>query len=256
MPTRDRKRPFWSKWVWKDWDVKTRDLSPYEYTAYHRLLSYAATCSDDLCSIPDDDVRLARASGLGLRRWRSVSERVLSFFDVSETPGGGRKISHHRLREDAARFLQLVANPPSRVNGSGPEMAPARPPRARGSEVRSKKEPKTSPSPPEPRGSRPAPFDAVGVDLPEFVSREDWVAFVEHRSSRGKRFRLSERATKLALAKLSEFHAMGLDPNASLRDSVIGGYQGLFPPKPSHNGHPRTEEDPIWSQLGPWKDEK
>lgn len=112
MPARDRRRPFWSKWFWKDWDAKTKDLDPWEYTAYHRLLSYAATCSEDLCSIPDDDRRLARAAGFGIKRWRSVRDRVLAFFFLR----GDLRYEHMRLREDAGRWLELVARNTGRVN--------------------------------------------------------------------------------------------------------------------------------------------
>lgn len=127
MPARDRKRPFWSKWVWKDWDAKTRDLDPVEYTAYHRLLTYAATCSPDRCSIPDDDVRLARATGLGLKAWRRVRARVLEFWPLiprGDLPAGSTSSPeetfprryNERLRADASSFGQLVEDNTERVN--------------------------------------------------------------------------------------------------------------------------------------------
>lgn len=150
MPARDRRRPFWSRWVWKDWDAKTKDLDPYEYTAYHRLLSYAATNSPDLCTIPDDDRRLARATGLGMKAWRRVRERVLSYWPLV-APGGDlsthvdgipRRFNEHQL-EDASRFTKLVANNTSRVNRRGNRGSTAGSTgghlRARGSEVRSQK---------------------------------------------------------------------------------------------------------------------
>jgi uncharacterized protein YdaU (DUF1376 family) len=119
MPARDRRRPFWSKWCWKDWDAKTKDLTPYEYTAYHRLLSYAATCSADLCSIPNDNGRLCRAVGFGTKRWLAVRQRVLDFFLLR---GDGRYESP-RLREDADRWAQVVALQTERVNRRYPEVA-------------------------------------------------------------------------------------------------------------------------------------
>jgi uncharacterized protein YdaU (DUF1376 family) len=125
MPARDRGRPFWSKWVWKDWDAKTKDLDPYEYTAYHRLLSFAATSSPDLCSIPDDDRRIARALGWGLKRWRSVRVRVLEYFVLRDD---GR-YQHPRLAEDAVRWSELVARGQRRVNRLGPLMDHHRPQR-------------------------------------------------------------------------------------------------------------------------------
>jgi hypothetical protein len=154
MPARDRKRPFWSRWVWKDWEVKTRDLDPQEYTAYHRLLTYAATCSPDLCSIPDDDVRLARATSLGLKAWRRVRDKVLTFWptvDPADPPAGHvftekenlPRRFNHRLRGDAASFFQLVAGNTARVNRRYNRAATAGSTggllRARGSEVRSQK---------------------------------------------------------------------------------------------------------------------
>lgn len=158
MPARDRRRPFWSRWVWKDWDAKTKDLDAWEYTAYHRLLSYAATNSRDLCSVPDDDRRLARAVGMGTKRWLSVREKVLAFFVLCEAPGGvipGRDIPfpgvlrwyrNERLREDSDAWFELVDGNKERVNqwlqrrttAGSPEGQPQGQQRARGSEVRSK----------------------------------------------------------------------------------------------------------------------
>ena len=103
-------RPIYSKFVWADWDRKTRHLDPFAYTAYHRLCAFAVMVSSDFCSIPDDDRALARVSGLGMKRWLVVRASVLAFFELSATErvgdAGHLRYIHPRLKQDADVWLQ------------------------------------------------------------------------------------------------------------------------------------------------------
>ena len=104
-------RPFYSKWVWKDWLAKVQDLNTSEYVAYHRLLTYAATSSPDLCSIPGDDLRLSRITGLGMRLWNRSRRRVMGFFEGPHLMRDGtQKWVSSRLRWDAGEWFHLVEN--------------------------------------------------------------------------------------------------------------------------------------------------
>ena len=263
MPARDRKRPFWSKWVWKDWDAKTRDLSPPEYTAYHRLLSYAATCSEDLCTIPDDDVRLARATGIGLKAWRRVRERVLVFWpscEGADVPAGSFSTCvdgfprrfNQRLREDAARFLQLVENAPRRVNGSGPESAPSGtpciPPRARGSEVRSQKteetEEESTPSARTARAGRNG-TNPDHVPLPEWITAETWADWCAFRRAI-RQAPWTVKAASLSVSRLTALRDQGHDPQRVIEQSILNGWRGLFALRPdATNGTDPTPDDGL-----------
>src|SRR3990172_250602 len=133
-------RPFYSKWYWKDWDAKTKDLDAYEYTAYHRSLSYCATCSPDLCSMPADDRRLARAVGFGLKRWLSVRQKVLNFY-ILESDGRYR---HPRLKEDAQAWLQHCADQQSRRTAGTTDGAPSESPDKHHTRSREKPEASTA----------------------------------------------------------------------------------------------------------------
>jgi uncharacterized protein YdaU (DUF1376 family) len=97
-------RPFYSKFVWKDWLAKTRHMTPEAKGAYIDLMAWAATASSDFCSVPDDENVLARIAGMSLKRWRKVSQMVLVNF-IREPPAW----VNQRLREDAESFAQLSA---------------------------------------------------------------------------------------------------------------------------------------------------
>ena len=69
-------------------------------------------------------------------------------------------------------------------------------------------------------------FDAAQVELPVNVNRDLWIQFVDMRNSIKKP--LTENAVKLLINKLIGF---GVGANQSLESSIIGSYQGVYPPK-------------------------
>ena len=69
-------------------------------------------------------------------------------------------------------------------------------------------------------------FDAAQVELPVNVNRDLWIQFVDMRNSIKKP--LTENAVKLLINKLIDF---GVGANQSLESSIIGSYQGVYPPK-------------------------
>lgn len=85
-------------------------------------------------------------------------------------------------------------------------------------------------------------FNAKPVELPENVNRELWIQFVEMRTANKKP--LTENAVKLILKKLQSFGALA---NQSLENSIIGNYQGVFPPKSDHSANPKNNH----AQQGP-----
>lgn len=97
MPARDRLRPFWSKWVWKDWISKTADLSAEARGAHMDLMAYAATNSPDCSTVPNDDRVLAYAARMRLERWRKIRAQVLARWVLSKD---GRYYQQSRLAED------------------------------------------------------------------------------------------------------------------------------------------------------------
>lgn len=124
-------RPLYSKWYWRDWFADTTDLNNNEYAAYHRLLGYCVQNSPDFCSMPDDDRRLASAAKMGLKGWRAIRSRVLSYF-LRE---GDRWVSN-RLRQDAIQWAQHVENQRLRRTGGRSPAPPEVDHRALAREVR------------------------------------------------------------------------------------------------------------------------
>ena len=77
------------------------------------------------------------------------------------------------------------------------------------------------------RKSEPTPnFDAKKIDLPENVSRENWIAYIEMRVSKKKP--PTEYACKLVLKVLLN---LGAQANASLEKSIVEGWTDVYPVK-------------------------
>jgi hypothetical protein len=70
--------------------------------------------------------------------------------------------------------------------------------------------------------------------IPDFLDKELWNDFLEMRKK--KKIPYTERAIKLLIRKLTEFHNNGLDANKSLEESIMSGWSGIFPPKDNKYG--------------------
>ena len=68
---------------------------------------------------------------------------------------------------------------------------------------------------------KPAPL------VPDWLPPEAWAAFLAHRKALRKP--LTAQAVKLAIAKLDELRRQGHEPTAVLEQSILAGWQGLFP---------------------------
>lgn len=121
MPARDRRTPFWSKWVWKDWYASTAAMSPEARGAHIDLMAYAATNSPDRCSVPDDDRIMAYAARIRLERWRRIREQVLSHWSKQEPSGQSPQARwvQTRLAVDASEYDKSHENQHGRVNETG-----------------------------------------------------------------------------------------------------------------------------------------
>ena len=73
--------------------------------------------------------------------------------------------------------------------------------------------------------AKPA-FDVSIMELPEWLPRDAWTEFVEHRRETKKP--LTERAAKTNLKKLSQFRSKGQDPRAVIDQTIAAGWTGLF----------------------------
>jgi hypothetical protein len=62
---------------------------------------------------------------------------------------------------------------------------------------------------------------------PAWLDTETWRAYLEYR--RQARKPMTEHAQRLALKRLDELRAQGHDPRAVIEQSILNGWQGLFP---------------------------
>jgi len=164
------RRPFYSKFVWKDWVADTVDMTAEEAGVYIRLLAYAATSSPDCASLPDDETRIARAAGVSLKTWRRLSGAVLVKW--IRVPTGWQS---KRLRADFDHFSQLCEKQRLRRTGGAPDEhrtgTVGAPPRARQIQTQTQitEEPVKTLSPPD--GAGRSDFERVWQAYPHYGRR-------------------------------------------------------------------------------------
>ncbi len=76
------------------------------------------------------------------------------------------------------------------------------------------------------RTEKTPPPKAPVFEIPDWVSKDSWVGFMEVRSK--KRAPNTLRALNGIVRELEKIRACGTDPNASLEQSIIRGYTGVF----------------------------
>jgi hypothetical protein len=72
-------------------------------------------------------------------------------------------------------------------------------------------------------------FNPAEMELPEWLPRDAWTEFVEHRKELKKT--LTEQAAKANIRKLSEFWSKGQDPRTVIDQTIASGWTGLFEAK-------------------------
>ena len=72
-------------------------------------------------------------------------------------------------------------------------------------------------------------FDASLIELPEWLPRDCWTAWVADRKDRRKP--ITQRAAQAQLKTLDRYRADGHQAADVIAHSIASGYQGLYPPK-------------------------
>lgn len=83
-------------------------------------------------------------------------------------------------------------------------------------------------------------FDASKIELPNWLPRDSWEAWVADRKERRKP--VSERAAQEQIAELAAYRKEGHDPAEVIRHSIASGWQGLYP-KRQQAGQRRSVSD-------------
>lgn len=101
--------------------------------------------------------------------------------------------------------------------------------------------------PPTPR-KRGNGFDASSIELPDWIDREDWQAWVADRRARKKP--VTEEGAKRQLQQLDGYRSEGHRPADVIANSIAGGYQGLYPPRGGSSApalRSRAQADQEWN---------
>lgn len=203
-------------------------------------------------SLPDDDIDLARLADYGrdVEAWRSVKSDALH---------GWIKCSDGRLyHPDVAEGVNNIWNARATAAEKGRKGARKRWGSNANSQRVTELKPGHSPAMPKPMpadsngdgdgdgdgskfNGRPASTKAVAnrqrsevVDLPDWLPRAEWNAFLEMR--RKKKAPLEGRAQTLLIAKLSQLRNEGHDPAAVLDQSTLNSWKSVFEIKPTNRG--------------------
>lgn len=91
------------------------------------------------------------------------------------------------------------------------------------------------------KGAKSPQLSVALIELPEFVSRDSWIGFIEMRHKIRKP--PTERAAAMLIKKLTMFHNTGHDVNAILDQSTVNSWQDLYELKTqgrSNQNQPKT----------------
>ncbi|PLC78307.1 replication protein [Klebsiella variicola] len=81
-----------------------------------------------------------------------------------------------------------------------------------------------------PKSPRAVSFDALAVQLPDWLSAEIWSSWVEYRRDLKKPIKSQQTVTQ-AINLLDRCRLSGYSPEEIINQSIANGWQGLFEPK-------------------------
>lgn len=81
-----------------------------------------------------------------------------------------------------------------------------------------------------PKSPRAVSFDALAVQLPDWLSAEIWSSWVAYRRDLKKPIKSQQTVTQ-AINLLDRFRLNGYSPEEIINQSIANGWQGLFEPK-------------------------
>lgn len=89
------------------------------------------------------------------------------------------------------------------------------------------------------------------MDLPEWIPKEEWEAYLAMRKQMGKKHQATEYAKKLLVKRLDEFRTQGMDVKKILEQSIMRSWVGVFPVQPDRKVIPA---EPVFDPVQRTKD--
>lgn len=77
------------------------------------------------------------------------------------------------------------------------------------------------------------------MDLPDWIPKEEWEAYLSMRKQMGKKHQATEYAQKLLVKRLDEFRVQGMDVKKILEQSIMRSWVGVFPVQPDRKLQPQ-----------------
>ena len=162
---------------------------------------------------------IGRAEAIsGVRRAAGLARHGLGAKGQREAPASAEQV----LTNCTARGAPHPH--PHAIPSPAPEFNPPNPPA-------SGREP--PPEPPAASRRKKQPAATAEVPLPDWLDRDLWDTW--HSTPKRRRATPSQR--QLAIAKLTQWRADGLDWRQALESAALAGWQGLFKPEPARNGN-------------------
>ncbi|HBM2960944.1 TPA: replication protein [Klebsiella michiganensis] len=105
-----------------------------------------------------------------------------------------------------------------------------------------------------PKSPRAGSFDAVSVQLPDWLSAVTWSSWVEYRRDLKKPIKSQQTVTQ-AINLLDRCRLNGYAPEEIINRSIANGWQGLFEPDgQAKRSRDAGQEDPHWNSPEAWRD--
>lgn len=212
-----------------DYLADTRHLSTEEHGAY-LLLMMAAWRQED-CSLPLDDKKLARITGLSLRKWVAIRDTILEFWDVAD----GR-ITQGRLLKEWRFAAQKSESNRKSARARWDAQATENNEVASCERISERNAPQPQPQEEEPNGSSPpkspkpkrgpSPPSEPTFPCPDGVDPMDWDGLKANRKA--KRAPLTAGAHRQITTKLDAWARSGWPPGPIVANAAERGWTTVF----------------------------
>lgn len=173
---------------------------------------------------PDDNKQLAAITKCSPKVWFMMRQKLQHLFNISE--GVWR---HKRVDEEKRKTAQTIDKykERSKKGNEAKRLKGILEGGLKGTAKESfKAPPSPSPSPTHLKSKAKSKTLANEVELPDWLQKEIWNSWVAHRLDIKKP--MTQHAANLVIENLRKLKEEGNDPELVIKQSIIGGYPGLY----------------------------